>query len=116
MSRWKSVKARQLLAALLRIGWEIAWQRGSHRRLKRPGWPNYSFAFHDSEEIGRPFSRRSPKRPVYSQKICSCGEAARDLESNWLGGGGCTWLSHAQSVPLRHLMLFVVASHRLHGA
>jgi len=52
MSRWKSVKARQLLAALLRIGWEIAWQKGSHRRLKRPGWPNYSFAFHDNEEVG----------------------------------------------------------------
>jgi predicted RNA binding protein YcfA (HicA-like mRNA interferase family) len=52
MSQWKSVKARQLLAALLRIGWEIAWQKGSHRRLKRPGWPNYSFAFHDHEEVG----------------------------------------------------------------
>jgi predicted RNA binding protein YcfA (HicA-like mRNA interferase family) len=37
MSRWKSVKAKQLLAALLRIGWEIAWQKGSHRRLKRTG-------------------------------------------------------------------------------
>jgi predicted RNA binding protein YcfA (HicA-like mRNA interferase family) len=52
MSRWKAIKARQLLAALLRIGWEIAWQKGSHRRLKRPGWPNYSFAFHDNEEVG----------------------------------------------------------------
>ena len=52
MSRWRSVKARQLLSALLRIGWEIAWQRGSHRRLKRLGWPNYTFAFHDHEEIG----------------------------------------------------------------
>jgi len=52
MSRWRSVKARQLLAALLRIGWTVAWQRGSHRRLKRPGWANYSFAFHDSDEVG----------------------------------------------------------------
>lgn len=52
MSRWKSVKARQLLAALLRIGWEVAWQKGSHRRLKRAGWPNYSFAFHDNEKTG----------------------------------------------------------------
>lgn len=52
MSKWKSVNARQLLAALLRIGWDVAWQKGSHRRLKRPGWPNYSFAFHDSEEVG----------------------------------------------------------------
>jgi predicted RNA binding protein YcfA (HicA-like mRNA interferase family) len=52
MSRWRSVKARQLLAALLRIGWAVAWQSGSHRRLKRAGWANYTFAFHDGDEIG----------------------------------------------------------------
>jgi predicted RNA binding protein YcfA (HicA-like mRNA interferase family) len=52
MSRWKSIKAKQLLAALLRIGWAVAWQSGSHRRLKRPGWPNYTFAFHDNDEVG----------------------------------------------------------------
>ena len=51
MSKWKSVKSRQPLAALLRIGWEVAWQNASYRRLKRPGWPNYSFAFHDNEEV-----------------------------------------------------------------
>jgi predicted RNA binding protein YcfA (HicA-like mRNA interferase family) len=52
MSKWKSVESKQLLAALLRIGWEVGWQKGSHRRLKRPGWPHYSFAFHDNEEVG----------------------------------------------------------------
>lgn len=52
MSRWRSVKAKRLLAALLRIGWEEAWKTGSHRRLKRPGWASYTFAFHDNEEIG----------------------------------------------------------------
>jgi predicted RNA binding protein YcfA (HicA-like mRNA interferase family) len=52
MSHLRSVKARRLLAALLRIGWEVAWQKGSHRRLKRAGWPNYTFAFHDNEEVG----------------------------------------------------------------
>jgi predicted RNA binding protein YcfA (HicA-like mRNA interferase family) len=52
VSRWKTVKAKRLLAALLRIGWEVAWQKGSHRRLKRPYWNNYTFAFHDNEEIG----------------------------------------------------------------
>ena len=52
MSRWPSVKANRHLAALTRIGWTIAWQNGSHRRLQRLGWPNYTFAFHDSEEIG----------------------------------------------------------------
>jgi predicted RNA binding protein YcfA (HicA-like mRNA interferase family) len=46
------VKARQLLAALLRIGWTVAWQKGSHRRLTRAGWRNYTLAFHDGDEIG----------------------------------------------------------------
>jgi predicted RNA binding protein YcfA (HicA-like mRNA interferase family) len=52
MSRWRSVKAKQVLAALLRIGWTVAWKRGSHRRLMRPGWSNYTFAFHDGDEVG----------------------------------------------------------------
>lgn len=52
MSRCRSVRARQLLAALLRIGWEIAWQKGSQGRLTRAGWSNYTFAFHDGDEIG----------------------------------------------------------------
>lgn len=52
MSRWRAVKAKQLLAALLRIGWRIEWQRGSHRRLKRVDWLDYTFAFHDSVEVG----------------------------------------------------------------
>jgi len=52
MSTWRAVKARQLLTALRRIGWTVAWQRGSHRRLVRKGWPNYTFAFHDADEVG----------------------------------------------------------------
>ena len=53
MSRWPSTKARQVLAALLRIGWSIKRQSGtSHRVLARIGWPDYIFAFHDGEEIG----------------------------------------------------------------
>ena len=61
MSHWKSVKAKQLLAALLRIGWRIAWQNGSHRRLVRDGWPNYTFAFHDGAEVGPPLLARIAK-------------------------------------------------------
>lgn len=53
MSEWPSRKARQVLKALLKIGWEIKRQSGtSHKVLSRPGWPNYVFAFHDREEIG----------------------------------------------------------------
>jgi predicted RNA binding protein YcfA (HicA-like mRNA interferase family) len=27
-------------------------QVGSHRKLKRPGWRNFTFCFHDNEETG----------------------------------------------------------------
>jgi predicted RNA binding protein YcfA (HicA-like mRNA interferase family) len=52
MSEWRSTKARRVLAALLRIGWVIERERGSHRTLVRAGWPNYVFAFHDGDELG----------------------------------------------------------------
>ena len=53
MTGWRATKARRVLAALLRIGWTIKRQPGSsHRVLSRPRWPNFVFAFHDSEEIG----------------------------------------------------------------
>jgi predicted RNA binding protein YcfA (HicA-like mRNA interferase family) len=52
VSHWPSVKARVLLQALLRMGWQVKRQSGSHRTLSRPGWPDYVFAFHDSEEVG----------------------------------------------------------------
>jgi predicted RNA binding protein YcfA (HicA-like mRNA interferase family) len=47
-----SGQGERLLAALTRIGWKTAWQNGSHRRLTRPGFANYTFAFHDQEEVG----------------------------------------------------------------
>ena len=52
MSQWRSTKAKRVLAALLRIGWGIKRQTGSHRVLERPGWPDVVFAFHDNDEIG----------------------------------------------------------------
>ena len=52
MNQWPAVRARRVLAALQKIGWRIARQRGSHRVLARDGYPNFVFAFHDAEEIG----------------------------------------------------------------
>jgi predicted RNA binding protein YcfA (HicA-like mRNA interferase family) len=52
MSQWPSCKAKRLLAALLRIGWRLKRESGSHRTLSRDGWPDVVFAFHDQEEIG----------------------------------------------------------------
>jgi predicted RNA binding protein YcfA (HicA-like mRNA interferase family) len=52
VTAWRAAKARRVLAALLRIGWSIKRETGSHRTLARQGWPNYVFAFHDNDEIG----------------------------------------------------------------
>jgi predicted RNA binding protein YcfA (HicA-like mRNA interferase family) len=52
MSSWRAAKARRVLAALRRIGWTVVRTSGSHRTLRRPGWPQYRFAFHDKEELG----------------------------------------------------------------
>ena len=52
MSDWPAAKAEKVLSALVRIGWSLKRQRGSHRVLSRSGWPDVVFAFHDREEIG----------------------------------------------------------------
>lgn len=52
MSQWPAAKASRVLSALLRIGWTVKRQTGSHRTLARASWPDVVFAFHDGEEIG----------------------------------------------------------------
>lgn len=53
MSEFPSMKARELLAVLMRepLSYELVRQRGSHRRLKAPGRPPITFAFHDRAEV-----------------------------------------------------------------
>jgi len=62
MSIWPSKKAKKVLAALKRIGWNVKRQRGSHIILSRSGWPDYVFAFHGGEEIGPRMLARIAKR------------------------------------------------------
>jgi predicted RNA binding protein YcfA (HicA-like mRNA interferase family) len=52
MSQWPATKAKRVLAALLRKGWSIKRQSGSHRVLERVGWADFVFAFHDDVETG----------------------------------------------------------------
>ena len=52
MSQWSSARAKRVLAALMRIGWQLKRESGSHKILSRPGWPDFVFAFHDRDEIG----------------------------------------------------------------
>jgi len=50
-----------VLAALERIGWRVKRQRGSHKLLARYGWPDYEFAFHENDELGRRLLSRIAK-------------------------------------------------------
>ncbi len=47
LSNWPAANARRVLAALLRRGWVIKRQSGSHRTLSHADWPDFVFAFHD---------------------------------------------------------------------
>jgi len=62
MSNWGSVRAKRVLAALLRLGWVVKRQTGSHKVLGRAGWEDVVFAFHDGEEIGPRMLARLAKR------------------------------------------------------
>jgi predicted RNA binding protein YcfA (HicA-like mRNA interferase family) len=54
MTGFPSMKARDLLAVLMRepLSYAIVRQLGSHRRLKAPGRPSLTFAFHDRATVG----------------------------------------------------------------
>ena len=45
------MKARQVLAVVMRIGWTELRQTGSHKTLERHG-VKATWAFHDGDEIG----------------------------------------------------------------
>ena len=62
MTRWRSTRARRVLAALLRVGWRVKRQSGSHRTLARDGWPDVVFALHDDDEVGPRTLARIAKR------------------------------------------------------
>jgi predicted RNA binding protein YcfA (HicA-like mRNA interferase family) len=55
---WPASKAKRVLAALQSIGWQVKRQTGSHKILERDGYEDYTFAFHDKEEIGPRALRR----------------------------------------------------------
>jgi predicted RNA binding protein YcfA (HicA-like mRNA interferase family) len=52
MSLWPAVKANKVLRALQLIGWVVVRQRGSHRIMQKLGYQDFTFAFHEKEEIG----------------------------------------------------------------
>jgi predicted RNA binding protein YcfA (HicA-like mRNA interferase family) len=48
---------------LRRIGWKIKRTvPGSHKTLERPGWSDYTFPFHDKDELGPKILAKIAKR------------------------------------------------------
>jgi predicted RNA binding protein YcfA (HicA-like mRNA interferase family) len=62
VSTWPATKARRVLTALTKIGWQIKRQSGSHRTLSREGWADTVFAFHDDDELGPKMLSRIAKK------------------------------------------------------
>ena len=63
MSHWPSTKARVVLEALQSIGWNIKERKGSSRvQLVHPERGDYTWAFHDSDEIGPVMLSRIAKK------------------------------------------------------
>lgn len=63
MSRWPSTKAKRVLSALYRIGWQEKARKGSsHLQLIHPQRGEYTWAFHDSDEIGPVMLARIAKK------------------------------------------------------
>jgi predicted RNA binding protein YcfA (HicA-like mRNA interferase family) len=60
------MRARELLAVLQRepLGYRVVRQRGSHRRLKAPGRPPLTFAFHDRATVAPGLVRKILCRDV----------------------------------------------------
>jgi predicted RNA binding protein YcfA (HicA-like mRNA interferase family) len=52
MGQWPSSKAARVFRALLRKGYSVKSQRGSHTTLVHPERGAYIWAFHDAVEIG----------------------------------------------------------------
>lgn len=53
MARFPSLKAKKLIRVLEAqpLGYRIARQKGSHRKMEAPNHPTIIFAFHDSQTI-----------------------------------------------------------------
>jgi predicted RNA binding protein YcfA (HicA-like mRNA interferase family) len=53
VSKFPSSKANRVYAALLRIGWTPKPSKsGSHIQMQKQGFPDFTWAWHDSVELG----------------------------------------------------------------
>ena len=70
------MKAKRLLAVLERqpLGYRIARQAGSHRRMEAPNYPPLTFAFHDNATVAGGLVRK-----ILTQDVGLAEDEARGL-------------------------------------
>jgi predicted RNA binding protein YcfA (HicA-like mRNA interferase family) len=59
-----------VFAALKRIGWRLGRTVGSHKIMKKAGWADYPFSFHDSEELGPAMLAKISNKIAFNPKTC----------------------------------------------
>ena len=82
MSRWGSASSRRLLKALLKKGWQLKRQTGSHRVLSKEGFSDYVL-FMRRRRLGRVCWHASRSTQVSRLKISKLKVPAND----WSGRG-----------------------------
>ena len=65
---WGSAKGSEVLRILMRNGWTVKRQKGSHKTLTHPDHGDYVFAFAESEEIGPKMLARIAKKTGLTEK------------------------------------------------
>jgi hypothetical protein len=73
VTSWPSTRAQRVLAALLRIGWSLKRQSGSHRPA---GFQDYVFAFTRARNSVHAFSRVSRSIRDCFPRTCRVSEGA----------------------------------------
>jgi predicted RNase H-like HicB family nuclease/predicted RNA binding protein YcfA (HicA-like mRNA interferase family) len=88
VSNWPASRARRVLAALLRLGWAIKRQSGSHRTLAREGGPMSCLRFTTTKRSGRGCSRGSPSTPGSARTISRDPSVGLDCPTFRFSRGG----------------------------
>jgi predicted RNA binding protein YcfA (HicA-like mRNA interferase family) len=100
VSNSTNTRAPRVLAALKHIGWVIKPQSAFHITFARPGWPDFVFAFHESEEVGPRMLARVAKRTGLTPenfwarrgcttRRCSCRSAVMEDGQGGLSSSMC---------------------------
>ena len=104
MSSWPSSKAKRVLSALYRIGWQLKRQSGSHKTLSRAGWSETVAAIfiaatdvraQDAKECLAPLPCGAGSScPTLSEAMRDAEESVRDRPYVKAGHGTCANLKY----------------------